>query len=53
MENKIIKLDENEKQHIAQEVLMAIDNIEYGEVVLTIHDSKVVQIEKREKKRLK
>jgi len=53
MESKTIKLEEKEKQRITHEVLTAIDNIEYGEVVLTIHESKVVQIEKREKKRLK
>ncbi|MFA5338283.1 MAG: YezD family protein [Candidatus Omnitrophota bacterium] len=53
MENKTLKLEEKEKHRIIHEVLTAIDNIEYGEVVLTIHDSKVVQIEKREKKRFK
>ncbi|MCK9614664.1 MAG: YezD family protein [Candidatus Omnitrophica bacterium] len=53
MENKTLKLEEKEKQRIAHEVLRAIGNIEYGEVVLTIHDSKVVQIEKREKRRFK
>jgi hypothetical protein len=36
-----------------QEIFDAVSRISYGEVVLTIHDGKVVQIEKREKVRLK
>ncbi len=33
------------------EILKFIQQINYGEVVVTIHDSKIVQVEKREKKR--
>ena len=36
---------------ILEEVIKSIQQIEYGEVVVTIHNSKVVQIEKKEKKR--
>lgn len=36
---------------IVEEVLQCLRNIAYGEIIITIHDSKVVQIEKREKKR--
>lgn len=36
-----------------QEIYDAVSRISYGEVVLTIHNGKIVQIEKREKKRLK
>lgn len=36
---------------ILNEIISSIDRISYGEVVITIHDSKVVQIEKKEKKR--
>ncbi len=36
---------------IYQEIVEAIQNLKYGEVVITVHDSKVVQIEKKEKKR--
>lgn len=34
-----------------EEIVAAVKQVCYGEVVITIHDSKVVQIEKREKKR--
>lgn len=37
--------------HVCREIFDAIESISYGEVVITIHDKKVVQIEKREKKR--
>jgi hypothetical protein len=53
MKNKIENLPEKEKQSILAEVRSAIEEIEYGEVVITIHDSKVVQIEKRAKRRFK
>jgi hypothetical protein len=33
------------------EVLLAIRNIRYGSVEITIHDSRVVQIERKEKRR--
>ncbi len=36
---------------ILDEIIKSIQEIEYGEVVITIHNSKVVQVEKREKKR--
>ena len=36
---------------VLDEILSIIRQIKYGEVVVTIHDSTVVQIEKREKKR--
>ncbi|MFH1507501.1 MAG: YezD family protein [Candidatus Omnitrophota bacterium] len=40
------------EQRVIEEVINSIQQINYGEVVLTIHNSKVVQIEKKEKKRL-
>jgi hypothetical protein len=36
---------------IDAEVLRAIRNIRYGSVEITIHDSRVVQIERKEKRR--
>ena len=36
---------------ILDEIIAAIHDINYGEIVITIHNSKIVQIEKREKKR--
>ena len=36
---------------VLDEICNFIRCINYGEVVISIHDSKIVQIEKREKKR--
>ena len=36
---------------IVDEILEAIAKMKYGEVVITVHDSKVVQIEEKRKKR--
>jgi len=33
------------------EIVAAIHDINYGEILITIHNSKIVQIEKREKRR--
>jgi len=38
-------------QKVLGEIVKSIRHINYGEVVITIHESKIVQIEKREKKR--
>jgi hypothetical protein len=46
-----IKPAEKNAQKIMEEIRAAMAHIRYGEVVITIHDCKVVQIEKREKKR--
>lgn len=32
-----------------EEILRAVHNVRYGSVEITIHDSKVVQVERREK----
>ena len=39
------------ERKILDEIVKSIMYINYGEVVITIHGSKIVQIEKREKKR--
>jgi len=39
-------------RHLTQNILRAIQEIRYGSVEITIHDSKVVQIERREKIRI-
>ncbi len=39
------------KQAIINEIALSLQKIEYGEVVITVHNAKVVQIETREKKR--
>ena len=36
---------------IAAEILEMVRKLKYGEVVITVHNSKVFQIEKKEKKR--
>jgi len=36
---------------VLDEILKLIQQIMYGEVLIKIHNSKIVQIEKREKKR--
>jgi hypothetical protein len=41
----------NEENKILEEILESIQKIKYGQVVITIHDTKIVQIERREKKR--
>ncbi|MFH1878486.1 MAG: YezD family protein [Candidatus Omnitrophota bacterium] len=38
-------------EKIEEEIFSAINRISFGEVVITIHDSRVVQIEKKEKTR--
>lgn len=45
----MVKEDLNKK--ILDEIFKSIQQIDYGEVVVTIHNSQVVQIEKRQKKR--
>ena len=45
------KLRKEIDQKILDEIVKAIQQINYGEVVITIHNSKIVQIEKKEKKR--
>jgi len=37
--------------HILREIMSCISEIAYGEVVVTLHDARVVQVEKREKRR--
>ncbi|MFH1062889.1 MAG: DUF2292 domain-containing protein [Candidatus Omnitrophota bacterium] len=38
-------------QNIMNEITRALSQLEYGELVITVHNAKVVQIEKKEKKR--
>lgn len=51
MSKSTIKHDERD-QELAREILKAIRDIRYGSVEILIHDSKVVQIERKEKVRL-
>lgn len=46
-----MKQNRNTDNKILDEILTSIQKINYGEVVITIHNSKIVQIERREKKR--
>jgi hypothetical protein len=47
-ENRCVRKNNSK---IYKEILDSIDEISYGEVVITVHDKKIVQIEKKEKKR--
>lgn len=38
-------------QKILEEIVKVIKQIDYGEVVITIHNSQIVQIERKEKRR--
>lgn len=53
IQGKTMSKDDSSSQDsfIVEEVLQCLRNIAYGEIIITIHDSRVVQIEKREKKR--
>jgi hypothetical protein len=44
--------DEAITPEVVAEILAALRGLRYGSIVVTIHDSKVVQIEKNEKVRL-
>lgn len=44
-------LSEHSDQAIEQAILLALNGIRYGSVEIIIHDSKVVQIERKEKTR--
>ena len=44
-------LDETHRQ-LTQQILRALQEIRYGSVEIVIHDSKVVQIERKEKIRI-
>lgn len=38
-----------DEAHIQQEILRAVRDVRFGSVEIVIHDSKVVQVERREK----
>ena len=39
-------------QSVIDEIIDSVENVDFGEVLIVVHDSKVVQIEKKVKKRL-
>jgi hypothetical protein len=46
-----------EKNHIVndafiKEIIKSLENLKYGQIQITVHNSKIVQIEKTEKTRL-
>ena len=43
---------QEQNQDIANKILLAIKDLRFGSVELVIHDSKVVQIERKEKIRI-
>jgi len=44
--------DKEQNSEIEQQILRAVKSIRYGSVEIIIHDSKVVQIDRKEKIRL-
>ncbi|MFH1904357.1 MAG: YezD family protein [bacterium] len=48
---KHVEQKRNIDSKILNEIVKSIKQINYGEVVIIVHDSKIVQIEKKEKKR--
>ena len=49
--NHIDQLDGQKQRSIEQAILLALKGIRYGSVEIIVHDSKVVQIERKEKTR--
>ena len=43
---------ESDPRELAQEILEALKGIRYGAVEITVHDSRVVQIDRRERFRV-
>ncbi len=50
--NALLSSDKKWSPDIEQEILRAVRSLRYGSVEIIIHDSKVVQIERKEKIRL-
>lgn len=46
-----MKEEKNIDPKIMNEITEAVKKMKFGEVVITVHDAKVVQIEERKKKR--
>lgn len=46
------RLEDNAHSQLAHEILRALQEIRFGSVEVVIHDSKVVQIERKEKIRI-
>ena len=47
-----VNADDEAYRRAMQEILRAVKNVQFGSVEITIHDSKVVQIDRTEKLRL-
>lgn len=45
--------DPNEDPEVQKQILQALEGLGYGSVEIIVHDSKIVQIERKEKIRLK
>lgn len=43
------RAESTEQRRLHDEILQAVKDVKYGSVEVTIHDSKVVQVERREK----
>ena len=48
---EVVEKKKDINQKVLNEIVKSTQQISYGEVVIKIHDSKVVEVEKKEKKR--
>lgn len=46
---RTVDIRERDEARIQQEILRAVRNVRFGSVEIVIHDSNVVQVERREK----
>lgn len=39
-------------QKVLEDIVNALQSLDYGEVLITVHNAKIVEIEKKERKRI-
>lgn len=47
-----LQIDDGEAGHAIREIIRAVRSVNFGSVEIVIHDSRIVQIERKEKLRL-
>lgn len=48
-QHRVVQSQQHNQEDIAHKILLAIKDLRFGSVEVVIHDSKVVQIERKEK----
>ena len=51
-QNEELQIDDGETGHAIREIIRAVRSVNFGSVEIVIHDSRIVQIERKEKLRL-